>query len=228
MGQWLDSITGWLTLNPEWLAVAVFIVACVECLAIAGLIVPGTVLLFAIAALAGSGALSLSETLLLGFLGGLLGDAVSYFLGRHFHQNIRRLPGLRHHPEWMNGAETYFHKYGIASLLVGRFIGPLRPMLPMVAGMCDMPIPRFIGVSLLAGAGWCGVPATGLGHRCCHSPATARRLLATGRHCCRRPRRPAGPELEQQPARPSSRHLVDGLRKPDAVDRPVHWLPAPQ
>ena len=69
MGQWLDSITGWLTLNPQWLAAAVFIVACVECLAIAGLIVPGTVLLFAIAALAGSGALSLSETLLLGFLG---------------------------------------------------------------------------------------------------------------------------------------------------------------
>ena len=54
----------------------------------------------------------------------------------------------------MNGAESYFHRYGIVSLLVGRFIGPLRPMLPMVAGMCDMPIPRFIGVSLLAGAGW--------------------------------------------------------------------------
>ncbi|NIL19839.1 bifunctional DedA family/phosphatase PAP2 family protein [Pseudomonas sp. AN3A02] len=154
MGPWLDGITGWLTLNPQWLAVAVFIVACVECLAIAGLIVPGTVLLFAIAALAGSGALSLGETLLLGFLGGMLGDVASYFLGRHFHQNIRRLPGLRHHPEWMSGAEAYFHKYGIASLLVGRFIGPLRPMLPMVAGMCDMPFPRFVAVSLLAGAGW--------------------------------------------------------------------------
>ena len=104
MGPWLDGITGWLTLNPQWLAVAVFIVACVECLAIAGLIVPGTVLLFAIAALAGSGALSLGETLLLGFLGGVVGDVASYFLGRHFHQNIRRLPGLRHHPEWMSGA----------------------------------------------------------------------------------------------------------------------------
>ena len=78
----------------------------------------------------------------------------SYFLGRHFHQNIRRLPGLRHHPEWMNGAETYFHKYGIASLLVGRFIGPLRPMLPMVAGMCDMPFPRFALVSIVAAASW--------------------------------------------------------------------------
>lgn len=154
MGPWLDSVTGWLAANPQWLAAAVFIVACVECLAIAGLIVPGTVLLFAVAVLAGSGTLSLSETLLLGFLGGILGDVISYFLGRHFHQNIRRLPGLRHHPEWIAGAETYFQRYGIASLLVGRFIGPLRPMLPMVAGMCDMPFPRFAAVSLLAAAGW--------------------------------------------------------------------------
>ena len=154
MGPWLDSITGWLTVNPQWLAVAVFVVACVECLAIAGLIVPGTVLLFAITVLAGSGALPLGETLLLGLLGGLLGDLVSYFLGRHFHQNIRRLPGLRHHPEWMSAAESYFQRYGIASLLVGRFIGPLRPMLPMVAGMCDMPFPRFAVVSLVAASGW--------------------------------------------------------------------------
>ncbi len=154
MGPWLDSITGWLTANPQWLGMALFIVACIECLAIAGIIVPGTVLLFAIAALAGSGALPLGETLLLGFLGGLLGDGLSYTLGRRFHQNIRRLPGLRQHPEWMSGAESYFQRYGIASLLVGRFIGPLRPMLPMIAGMCDMPLPRFIGVSLIAGAGW--------------------------------------------------------------------------
>ncbi|OZN81952.1 phosphoesterase, partial [Pseudomonas aeruginosa] len=40
------------------------------------------------------------------------------------------------------------------SLLVGRFIGALRPMLPMVAGMLDMPFGRFLGVSLIAAAGW--------------------------------------------------------------------------
>ncbi len=154
MGQWLDSLTDWLGANPEWLGLAIFIVACVECLAIAGIIVPGTVLLFTVAVLAGSGALGLGETLLLGFLGGLLGDALSYTIGKYFHQNIRRLPLLRHHPEWIGSAETYFQRYGIASLLVGRFIGPLRPMLPMVAGMFDMPLPRFIAVSLLAGAGW--------------------------------------------------------------------------
>src|SRR5690606_13905226 len=34
------------------------------------------------------------------------------------------------------------------------FIGPLRPMLPLVAGMLNMPLPRFILVSLVAAAGW--------------------------------------------------------------------------
>ncbi|EKG35173.1 PAP2 super family protein/DedA family protein [Pseudomonas syringae pv. avellanae str. ISPaVe013] len=154
MGDLLNGMTGWLTANPSWVAVAIFLVAFIECVAIVGIVVPGTVIMFAIAALAGSGIRPLSEVLLLGFLGGLLGDAVSYFVGRRFHQNIRQLPGLRTHPEWMEGAEKYFHRYGIASLLVGRFIGPLRPMLPMIAGMCDMPLPRFVAVSVLAAAGW--------------------------------------------------------------------------
>ncbi|MEA9993544.1 bifunctional DedA family/phosphatase PAP2 family protein [Pseudomonas sp. 10B1] len=154
MGSWLDSITGWLTANPSWLGTAIFLIACFECLAIVGLVVPGTVFMFAVAVLAGSGSLPLGETLLLGFSGGLLGDILSYFLGRRFHQNIRRLPGLRHHPEWIDRAEIYFQRYGIASLLVGRFIGPLRPMLPMVAGMFDMPFFRFLAVSLVAAAGW--------------------------------------------------------------------------
>lgn len=154
MGQWLDRLTPWLASHPEWLAIAVFLIAFVECLAIAGLIVPGTVVLFAVAVLAGRGAVPLGEVLLLGYLGGLLGDAVSYFLGRRFHQGIRRLPLLRSHPQWINTAESYFQRYGIASLLVGRFIGPLRPMLPMVAGMFDFPLLRFVLISLVAAAGW--------------------------------------------------------------------------
>ncbi|MCY1275399.1 PAP2 superfamily protein [compost metagenome] len=154
MSAWFAGLTDWLALHPQWLGLALFVIACVECLAIAGILVPGTVLLFAIAVLAGSGALELWQTLLLGYTGGLLGDAISYALGRRFHQNIRRLPGLRQHPEWLAGAELYFHRYGVISLLVGRYIGPLRPMLPMVAGMLDMPLGRFIGVSLIAAAGW--------------------------------------------------------------------------
>ncbi len=154
MSQWFDTLTLWLSANPQWLGIAIFVIACVECMAIAGILVPGTLLLFAVGALAGNGALGLGETLLLAFGGGLLGDCLSYALGRYFHQDIGRLPVLRNHPHWLSSAHGYFQRYGVASLLVGRFIGPLRPMLPMVAGMFDMPFARFLIVSLLAGVGW--------------------------------------------------------------------------
>lgn len=154
MMQWFDSMNTWLQASPQWLALAIFLIACLECLAIAGIIIPGTVVLFTLAALAGNGALELWQTLLLAYAGGLLGDAISYTLGRRFHQGIRRLPVLREHPEWLTSAETYFQRYGVISLLVGRYIGPLRPMLPLVAGMLDMPAVRFALVSMLAAAGW--------------------------------------------------------------------------
>ena len=154
MSHWFDTLTLWLSANPQWLGLAIFLLACLECLAIVDILVPGTVLLFAVAALAGNGALGLGETLLLAFFGGLLGDCLSYALGRYFHQDIGRLPVLRNHPQWLSSAHGYFLRYGVTSLLVGRFIGPLRPMLPMVAGMFDMPFARFLVVSLLAGAGW--------------------------------------------------------------------------
>lgn len=154
MSHWFDTLTLWLSANPQWLGLAIFLLACLECLAIVGLLVPGTVLLFAVAALAGNGALGLSETLLLAFFGGMLGDCLSYALGRYFHQDIGRLPILRNHPQWLSSAHSYFLRYGVTSLLIGRFIGPLRPMLPMIAGMFDMPFARFFIVSLLAGVGW--------------------------------------------------------------------------
>ena len=158
-----------------------FIVAFVECLAIAGLDrATGTVLLFAVAVLAGSGAFSSSETLLLGFIAGVLGDVVSLLHRSTFPSEHPR--GCRvccHHPEWITGAEAYFQRYGIASLLVGRFIGPLRPMLPMVAGMFDMPFPRFFAVSLLAAAGWSvAYLSPGWATERGDSPSIAGRLLA--------------------------------------------------
>jgi len=154
MTEWFSAWTLWLEAHPQWLGLAIFLLAVGECLAVVGLLVPGTVMLFGLAVLAGSIGLGLGHTLLLAYLGGLTGDLLSYLLGRRQHQRIRNLPYLRDHPQWLSAAETYFQRYGVVSLLIGRFIGPLRPLLPMVAGMLDMPFVRFLLVSLLASAGW--------------------------------------------------------------------------
>ncbi len=154
MTEWLATLTSWLAAHSSWLGLALLLASFAECLAVIGLLVPGTLILFALAMLAGGGVLGLGETLAVGFVGGLMGDLFSYALGRRYHQNIRRLRGIRSHPEWLLRAELYMQRYGMVSLLVGRFIGPLRPMLPLTAGMLDMPFPRFLLVSLLATAGW--------------------------------------------------------------------------
>lgn len=154
MPEWLSPVVEWIQANPRWLAAALLIACFTECLAVVGLLVPGTLLLLALAVVAGSGLLGAGETLALGFLGGFAGDLASYALGRRYHQNIRKLRGLRSHPQWLQRAELYMQQYGVASLLVGRFVGPLRPMLPLTAGMFDMPLPRFLLVSLLASAAW--------------------------------------------------------------------------
>lgn len=157
MGEWFDIITHWLGNNPQWLGLAVLLTSFFECLAIIGLLIPGTLVLFTLGVLAGNGVLGAGETLLLAFVGGLLGDIASYGIGRHYHQGIRRLPVLRSKPEWLALAEQYFQRYGIASLLVGRFIGAVRPFLPLTAGMLDMPFVRFVLVSIPASFSWAAV-----------------------------------------------------------------------
>ena len=154
MMQWFHSLSTWLEANPHGLAWVIFAVATLECLALAGIFTPGVLMLFALGVLAGNGALDLWQTIALAFAGGLLGDAISYGLGRYFQQGIARLPVLRNHPQWIGHAERYFNRYGAISLIVGRFIGPLRPMLPMTAGMLNMPVLRFALISIVAAAGW--------------------------------------------------------------------------
>ena len=101
MEQWLNPLTQWLVLHSQYVAVAILVTSFSECLALIGLLIPGTLLLFALGTLAGSSGLGASETVLLGFIGGLLGDLASYELGHRYHQRIRLLRVLRSRPEWL-------------------------------------------------------------------------------------------------------------------------------
>lgn len=144
----------WLSAHSQWLGLAIFLIALVESLAIAGLLVPGVVLMLAATAMAGSGDLSVSAALAWAFAGAVIGDLLSFALGRVFHQDIRRLSLFRRHPQWIDRGERFFRHYGVLSILIGRFVGPIRPIIPMVAGMFDMPVWRFVLVNLLSALAW--------------------------------------------------------------------------
>lgn len=154
MNDFLQTVLTWSNSSPYWLGTAIFITAFLECLALVGIILPGVVLMFGLAVIAGSSSLGLPTVLLLAWLGGLCGDVISYALGYRLQHKVPQLPLLRSHRHWLVSAEIHFERYGILSLLLGRFIGPLRPLLPLVAGMLSMPFTRFMTVSIFAAAGW--------------------------------------------------------------------------
>ena len=148
------ELLSWLASHTRWLGLAIFLIALVESLAIAGLLVPGVVLLFAASALAGGGNLGLMAALSWAFAGAVCGDLISFAMGRWFHQDIRRLRLFARHPQWLDRGESFFRQYGTYSIVLGRFIGPIRPIIPMVAGMFDMPFWRFLLVNLLSALAW--------------------------------------------------------------------------
>ena len=143
-----------LSLTPATLLLLIALAALLESLAFVGLLLPGVALLFGLAFAAGSAGVDLVDCLLAGLVGAILGDGLSFQLGRHAAPWVRQLRWIRRHPEWLNRSEAFFQRWGGLSIVTGRFVGPIRPIIPFIAGSCRMPPLRFMGYNLFSALGW--------------------------------------------------------------------------
>jgi membrane protein DedA with SNARE-associated domain len=134
--------------NRAWTAPIVAVLAFSESLAILSLLVPATVLLVGIGALIGAAGITLATAefwtiWLAGSFGAVLGDWVSYEFGRCFDQRVRTLWPLNRRPDLVDRAELFIRRHGVWGVFLGRFFGPLRALVPIAAGIFDMPRGRF-------------------------------------------------------------------------------------
>lgn len=132
----------------------IFLISLSESLAFVGLLVPGTVLMFGVGAVVATGSLSLTPTLILATAGAIAGDGISYWLGHYYQQRLKRLWPFNRHPQMLSRGETFFLRHGGKSVLFGRFVGPVRPVIPIVSGMLGMRPVRFTLVNVLSAIGW--------------------------------------------------------------------------
>ncbi|MEN8171086.1 MAG: VTT domain-containing protein [Pseudomonadota bacterium] len=153
----LNDIFAWINANPAWGGLGVFLIAFFESLALVGLILPGAAMMFGVGALVGTDVLPLWPTLVWASLGAITGDGVSFWLGRHYHMQLKTMWPLRKHPELIANATQFFYRHGGKSILFGRFIGPIRPVIPAVAGMLEMPTRRFLLFNVISGILWAPV-----------------------------------------------------------------------
>lgn len=148
----------WLTsLITQSLAYAIFIIGIVsflESLALVGLLLPGIVLMATLGTFIGNGTLPFYPSWIAGIIGCLLGDWCSYYIGLYFKDWLHNLKFLKKHVNLLNKTKSLLNKHSIITILIGRFIGPTRPLIPMVAGMLKLPLKKFIFPSILGCILW--------------------------------------------------------------------------
>lgn len=155
--QWmspLDTLITWLNTHPNWILLSIAVLAFLESLAVVGILVPGIALLMAASTAAGGAGVNVWHMLLMGFVGAVAGDGLSFLLGYHYHAVIRRIPPFKSHPEWIEKGEAFFRRYGLMGIVLGRFVGPVRPVMPMVAGFMEMSPLKFFTINVLSALAW--------------------------------------------------------------------------
>ncbi|MEJ2179233.1 MAG: DedA family protein, partial [Gammaproteobacteria bacterium] len=135
----------------------VFLVAAGESLALVGIVVPGVVFMLGIGALVGLDAINLWQALFWAAVGAIVGDWLSYWLGRHFDKQLRHVWPLSRYPELIPRGEAFFERHGGASVFFGRFVGPLRPIIPAIAGIMHMPQGKFYVINVVSAILWAPV-----------------------------------------------------------------------
>jgi membrane protein DedA with SNARE-associated domain len=89
-----------------------------------------------------------------GIVGAVLGDSISFWLGQKLGPVLPRIWPFRTHPERLTRGIVFFERNRGGSVFVGRFFGPLRAVIPLVAGMMRMPMARFCVANILSAAVW--------------------------------------------------------------------------
>ncbi|MEJ2407204.1 MAG: DedA family protein, partial [Candidatus Thiodiazotropha sp.] len=154
MSEFLTQLVNWIGEHPLWAGMAVFFVAFAESVAMIGLLVPGVVAMFGFGALIATGTLEFWPVFGWAVAGAVAGDGLSFWLGRHFQNRLRGLWPFSRHPKTLERGIGFFQHYGGKSVAIGRFFGPVRAVIPLVAGMLGMSPWRFAFANLISALLW--------------------------------------------------------------------------
>lgn len=150
----LLSIVLVIAQEQAWLGYATgFFVSLFDSFPFIGYLIPGTFPLLILGWLSQQGSLSFTWLTIITSLGSIISDWVGYYVGSKGHivfKEGNRVFKL----EYLTAGKSFFSRYGAISVLLGRFIGPLRPVVAFVAGVCHMPKGIFWFYNLLGAIGW--------------------------------------------------------------------------
>ena len=137
-----------------WTYVILFLILFCETGLVITPYLPGDSLLFVAGALAGAGYLNIWVLLGVLILAAVLGDTVNYWIGFIFEMRVLEWQFSPVRKEHLDETHQYFTKYGGFTIVIARFIPFIRTFAPFLAGVGEMPYPRFLSYNVLGGLAW--------------------------------------------------------------------------
>jgi membrane protein DedA with SNARE-associated domain/membrane-associated phospholipid phosphatase len=140
----------------KWTYALVGVLAFAETGAFIGFIAPGEFTVILGGVIAGEGTINIFLLITLVWVCAFLGDTVSFFIGRRLGREFLLKHGERFKVthERLEQVERFFHRHGGATILIGRFVGFVRPLAPFIAGSSRLPYRRFLPYSVLGTGLW--------------------------------------------------------------------------
>lgn len=129
-----------------------FLGALAEALPVIGTFLPGATIVTLGGFASAHGYFALPAVLILSITGSILGDAIGYYTGIYGGNLIRRKKVISE--RLLQKGEQFFAKYGNQSLLWGRFIGPLRSVMPFLIGISKVKREVFWFWNIVSGTIW--------------------------------------------------------------------------
>jgi len=129
-----QSTLAFVEAHKAWAPAVTGLLAFCESVAFLSLLVPATIILIAIGALIGSSDIPFWPVMAGAALGAVLGDWLSYEVGHYFKDDAKRVWPMSRYPEMTAKAEAFLRRWGAGAVAAGRFVGPARAVVPLIAG----------------------------------------------------------------------------------------------
>ncbi len=154
MLNWIDSLVHFVDAH-SWIGYAViFLAAMLEAAPIVGSFIPGSTIILALSGLVPGGALDLAGVLASAACGAALGDGAAFWAGHRAQRKILTSWPLSRAPKLVAQSERFFEKRGVLAVLLGRFIPPIRALVPITAGAVGMSPRQFFTTDIITVLLW--------------------------------------------------------------------------
>jgi membrane protein DedA with SNARE-associated domain len=154
MASYLHGLLDFVAAHPNFAFAAVFLLALSEAIPVVGTVVPGSSLILGICALVTAADVKPWPLLAAAFLGAVMGDGVSFWLGHQYRREILRGWPLNRFPRLIAHSAAFIKKYGVASVFFARFTAVVRALVPLLAGIFRMSSGHFYFANVLSALLW--------------------------------------------------------------------------